>query len=167
MSMPWRTMQNYWPYLFRNRQKRRPKMHSARLFKAIIARLVVFIVLTAASRVALAQPAHCSTETRNAPLAGVANRVNILILGDGFTDAECNAFSLAAQRFQTELTAFEPYKTYSSYLHFESWLEPSPDRSDPPPPPPNAVLGVSHPQCADDPNAPVISRTTTYGVSYC
>ena len=112
-------------------------------------------------------------ETQVLPLVKIPNQVNILILGDGYSDYEYDKFQDDAGRLQNTLTGqnYEPYVDYSASIHFFRYLERSP------------VSGIRHPVCSDPMvgsqgyfdlksnggkvESPARTVHTAYDLSYC
>ncbi|GAB3508609.1 hypothetical protein GCM10027341_44630 [Spirosoma knui] len=86
----------------------------------------------------------------------IANRINVVILGDGFTQSELPAFTQAAQKFVTFFLSYSPYNAYQNYFNFYSI------------PIPSKQSGATNPGTAPDryPNQPVETKDTYFGSSF-
>lgn len=86
----------------------------------------------------------------------VHNRINVVILGDGFMTHELPEFVSAARSFAESFTTYEPFKQYSRYLNFFCISTPS------------AESGISNPGTAPDAyvNHPVAQVNNFYGGSF-
>lgn len=86
----------------------------------------------------------------------VSNRINVVILGDGFMAHELPDFVAAAKSFAQSFNAYEPFKQYSRYLNFFSISTPSP------------ASGISNPGTAPDAyqNHPVVQVNNFYGGTF-
>ncbi len=86
----------------------------------------------------------------------VGNRINVVILGDGFTAQELPGFVTAARSFAGSFNAYEPFKQYSRYLNFFCISTPS------------AESGISNPGTAPDAyyNHPVVQVNNFYGGTF-
>lgn len=86
----------------------------------------------------------------------VSNRINVVILGDGFMTHELPDFVAAAKSFAESFNAYEPFKQYSRYLNFFSISTPSP------------ASGISNPGTAPDAyqNHPVVHVNNFYGGTF-
>ncbi|WP_266367277.1 M64 family metallopeptidase [Tellurirhabdus rosea] len=84
------------------------------------------------------------------------NRVNIVIVGDGFTAQEMNAFSEAARRFMNAFLESAPYRNYQQYFNFFAIQVPSKES------------GATNPGTAPDayPDQPVETKDTYFGASF-
>ncbi|TLV03093.1 M64 family metallopeptidase [Dyadobacter luticola] len=80
------------------------------------------------------------------------NRVNIVILGDGFTEAEMPTFRAEAKKFADFFLSYSPYDHYKNYFNFFSISTPSKDS------------GITNPGTAPDayPDQPVNQKDTYY-----
>lgn len=83
-------------------------------------------------------------------------RINIVILGDGFTKDQMPRFQAEAKNFADFFLAYEPYKRYKNYFNFFAI------------PTPSKESGVTNPGTAPDadPNQPVEKKDTYYGSSF-
>jgi hypothetical protein len=83
-------------------------------------------------------------------------RINIVILGDGFTKDQLPGFTAEAKNFADFFLAYEPYKRYKDYFNFFSISTPSKES------------GVTNPGTAPDayPDQPVETKDTFYGASF-
>ncbi|MCF2489477.1 M64 family metallopeptidase [Dyadobacter sp. CY347] len=86
----------------------------------------------------------------------IDNRVNVVILGDGFTQAELPKFTEEAKKFADFFLNYAPYDVYRNYFNFFSIATPSKES------------GVSNPGNAPDayPDQPVGKKDTYYGASF-
>ncbi|MCE7064638.1 M64 family metallopeptidase [Dyadobacter sp. CY326] len=86
----------------------------------------------------------------------IDKRINVVILGDGFTEAELPRFKEQARLFADFFLAYTPYNTYRNYFNFFSI------------PTPSKESGVSNPGTAPDAYAdqPVGKKDTYYGASF-
>ncbi|MCF0062931.1 M64 family metallo-endopeptidase [Dyadobacter chenwenxiniae] len=86
----------------------------------------------------------------------IDNRVNVVILGDGFTQAELPNFTEEARKFADFFLNYAPYNAYRNYFNFFSIATPSKES------------GVSNPGNAPDayPDQPVGKKDTYYGASF-
>jgi hypothetical protein len=85
-----------------------------------------------------------------------ANRVNVVILGDGFTEDELPKFSEEAKKFADFFLRYAPYNHYKNYFNFFAI------------PTPSKESGVTNPGNAPDayPEQPVSTKDTYYGASF-
>ena len=85
-----------------------------------------------------------------------ANRVDLLILGDGYTLAEQPRFNADAQRVASQFFAIPPYSTYRNFVNVKTHFVPS------------AQSGADHPNCPDgvDPKEGTLVDTA-FDASYC
>lgn len=86
----------------------------------------------------------------------VPNRVDIVIVGDGYTSAQQALFAADAKALADGLFTLSPYSNYRSYFNVVGVFGPSIDS------------GASQPACAD-PNPPMSGQTknTRYSSTYC
>lgn len=84
------------------------------------------------------------------------NRINVVILGDGFKVEELPKFVTEARSFAESFKVYEPFKQYSRYLNFFCISTPSEES------------GISNPGTAPDAyhNHPVIQVNNFYGGSF-
>lgn len=84
------------------------------------------------------------------------NRINVVILGDGFTEAEMPKFAAEAKKFADFFRTHEPYDKYQDYFNFFAIRTPSKES------------GITNPGTAPDayPDQPVETRETFFGVSF-
>lgn len=84
------------------------------------------------------------------------NRINVVILGDGFTEAEMPKFVSEARKFADFLRECEPFVHYRDYFNFFSIQTPSRES------------GITNPGTAVDanPGQPVETKNTFFGVSF-
>jgi len=86
-----------------------------------------------------------------------ANRLDILIMGDGYTSAETAKFDEDVQRITSQFFDIQPYKSYRSFVNVTTRFVASPQS------------GADHPLCADggfDPKAGT-SVNTAFDATYC
>lgn len=103
-----------------------------------------------------------------------ANRVDIVIVGDGYTAAEQNKFQTDAQNLIDGLFGISPYSRYKKYFNVYALFEPSTESGvDQPPYTAECVQNGSHPLscCPIAPyNSEIMSgvhRDTRYDTTYC
>lgn len=103
--------------------------------------------------VALAQHYQVDTLYKTGPLD---KRINVVILGDGFTREEMPKFASEAKKFTDFFRSFEPYDRYRAYFNFFAIGTPSKES------------GITNPGTASDayPDQPVEMKDTFYGVSF-
>lgn len=105
------------------------------------------------------------------PTADPANRVDLVILGDGYTAAEQADFAADAATVAGGLLDVAPYSTYEGFLNVVGVFAPSAQSgADHPPYLAGCPGGTAHPiACCPDPTAPATGsyRTTRYESSYC
>ncbi|SDF33037.1 Por secretion system C-terminal sorting domain-containing protein [Dyadobacter soli] len=84
------------------------------------------------------------------------NRINVVILGDGFTEDEMPKFAAEAKTFADFFRNFEPYDRYQAYFNFFLIKTPSQES------------GITNPGTASDayPDQPVKTKDTFYGVAF-
>ncbi|QRR00338.1 M64 family metallopeptidase [Dyadobacter sandarakinus] len=84
------------------------------------------------------------------------NRINVVILGDGFTNAELPRFREEARRFSEFFLGYEPYNHYKNYFNFFAIATPSRES------------GVTNPGDAPDAYAdqPVGKKDTYYEATF-
>lgn len=102
---------------------------------------------------AFSQEFKVDTLYKNGPFG---NRINVVILGDGFTQAELPKFSQEAKKFADFFLGYRPYDHYKSYFNFFAI------------PTPSKESGVTNPGTAPDayPEQPVATKDTYYGASF-
>lgn len=95
------------------------------------------------------------------PLAGYTkdapNRIDIAILGDGYTDAQQALFAADAKALADGLFALSPYSNYRNYFNVVGVFGAS------------AQSGADQPACPGDPNPPMNGqmKNTRYDSTYC
>ncbi|MCE7060492.1 M64 family metallopeptidase [Dyadobacter sp. CY343] len=111
----------------------------------------LFFILCAAR--AFAQEFPVDTLYKTGPLD---SRINVVILGDGFTEAEMPKFRTEAKKFADFLLEYQPYNRYKSYFNFFAI------------PTPSEESGVSNPGTAPDayPDQPVGTKKTYYSGTF-
>lgn len=84
------------------------------------------------------------------------NRINVVILGDGFTEAEMPKFAAEAKKFADFFRSYEPYDRYRDYFNFFAIRTPSKES------------GITNPGIATDayPDQPIETKETFFGVSF-
>ncbi|GGH28245.1 hypothetical protein GCM10007423_14620 [Dyadobacter endophyticus] len=84
------------------------------------------------------------------------NRINVVILGDGFTEAEMPKFEAEAKKFADFFRSYHPYDRYRDYFNFFAIRTPSKES------------GITNPGTAGDayPDQPVETKETFFGVSF-
>ncbi|MBO9612806.1 MAG: T9SS type A sorting domain-containing protein [Dyadobacter sp.] len=103
--------------------------------------------------VAFSQQYQVDTLYKNGPLD---NRINVVILGDGFTQQEFPKFATEAKKFADFFLGYDPYVRYSNYFNFFAIRTPS------------VESGVSNPGTAPDAykDQPVGTKNTFFGSSF-
>jgi hypothetical protein len=86
----------------------------------------------------------------------IENRINVVILGDGFTKDELPKFNREARKFAEFFLDYAPYNKYRSYFNFFSI------------PTPSEESGVTNPGSAPDayPDQPVTQKKTYYSATF-
>jgi hypothetical protein len=86
----------------------------------------------------------------------LSNRINVVILGDGFTEAEMPKFRKDAKQFAEFFLGYAPYDHYKTYFNFFAIGTPSKDS------------GITNPGTAPDAyqDQPVVTKDTYYGCSF-
>ncbi len=86
----------------------------------------------------------------------IERRLNVVILGDGFTQEELPTFRAEAKKFADFFLGYEPYNRYRDYFNFVAI------------PTPSKESGVTNPGTAPDayPDQPVGVRDTFYGATF-
>ncbi len=104
---------------------------------------------------------NVTPKTSNSKQVGglLDNRVNLLIMGDGYTSAEENSFNADADAVIDKMLTFEPYKSYGQFVRFNRLFTASNES------------GADHPvdPCGDgvaDPLAPLFVDTG-FDATYC
>ncbi len=84
------------------------------------------------------------------------NRINVVILGDGFTESEMPKFAAEAKKFADFFRSYHPYNHYRDYFNFFAIRTPS------------KQSGITNPGTAPDAYAdqPVEKKETFFGVSF-
>lgn len=84
------------------------------------------------------------------------NRIDVVILGDGFTEAEMPKFEAEAKKFADFFRSYHPYDRYRDYFNFFAIRTPSKES------------GITNPGTAGDayPDQPVETKETFFGVSF-
>lgn len=105
------------------------------------------------SGLAFGQPYQVDTLYKTGPLD---NRVNVVILGDGFTEQELPKFAQEAKKFADFFLAYDPYLRYDKYFNFFAIRTPS------------VESGVTNPGTAPDAykDQPVGTKNTFFGSSF-
>src|SRR5687768_13967755 len=86
------------------------------------AKAAVFVAIVAASVLVLARPA-VAAEPGSATVVPIqvtgspATRFNLVILGDGYTEAELPLFRTHVEKHMNVLWTIEPFKSYRSYFN--------------------------------------------------
>lgn len=115
----------------------------------------IFITLLAVCMTSMAfcQRYQVDTLYKNGPLD---NRINVVILGDGFTQEQLPKFATEARKFADFFLAYAPYDGYRNYFNFFAIRTPSRES------------GVSNPGIAPDayPEQPVGMKDTFFGASF-
>jgi hypothetical protein len=95
--------------------------------------------------------------TVRADSATSANRLDLLIVGDGYTAARESRFHEDVERMADEFFSIEPYRTYRSYINIGSLFVPS------------AEEGADHPPCSDPERDPKEGTfvDTAFDASFC
>jgi hypothetical protein len=86
----------------------------------------------------------------------LSNRINVVILGDGFTKEELPKFTAEAKKFADFFLSYEPYNRYRHYFNFFSI------------PTPSKESGVTNPGTAPDAytDQPVGKKNTFYSATF-
>jgi len=115
--------------------------------------LYLFLFLTLPGLQLRAQQFPVDTIYKTGPLD---NRVNIVILGDGFTQDDMPKFRSEAKKFADFFLAYAPYNRYSNYFNIVSIGTPSKES------------GITNPGSAIDayPDQPVEKKDTYFGSSF-
>lgn len=102
---------------------------------------------------AMGQPYQVDTLYKSGPLD---NRINVVILGDGFTEQELPKFVNEAKKFADFFRAYDPYDRYRNYFNFFAIRTPSKES------------GITNPGTAPDayPDQPVVTKNTFFGTSF-
>lgn len=102
---------------------------------------------------AMGQPYRVDTLYKTGPLD---NRINVVILGDGFTEQELPKFANEAKKFADFFRAYDPYDRYRNYFNFFAIRTPSKES------------GITNPGTAPDayPDQPVVTKNTFFGTSF-
>lgn len=103
--------------------------------------------------VAFGQQYQVDTLYKTGPLD---NRINVVILGDGFTQQELPKFATEAKKFADFFLGYDPYVHYRNYFNFFAIRTPS------------AESGVTNPGTAPDAykDQPVETKNTFFGCSF-
>ena len=106
-------------------------------------------------------PSKIATESIRPKVRGESttspNRLDLLIVGDGYTAAQESRFHSDVARMSDEFFSIEPYRTYRSYINVSSLFVPS------------AEEGADHPPCSDpsfDPKAGTFVDTA-FDATFC
>lgn len=86
-----------------------------------------------------------------------ANRLDLLIMGDGYTASEATKFDTDVQRITSQFFGIVPYSSYRSFVNVTSFFVPS------------NQSGADHPNCADggaDPKEGTLVDTA-FDATYC
>lgn len=89
--------------------------------------------------------------------ANSANRLDLLVMGDGYTAAEAAKFEADAQRITAQFFGIVPYSSYRSFVNVRTHFVPSPQS------------GADHPNCEDggaDPKEGTFVDTA-FDATYC
>lgn len=86
----------------------------------------------------------------------IERQINVLILGDGFTQEQLPRFTQEAKNFADFFLAYDPYNRYRNYFNFFSI------------PTPSKESGVTNPGTAPDayPDQPITKKDTYYGATF-
>ncbi|WP_374356604.1 M64 family metallopeptidase, partial [Chitinimonas sp.] len=84
-----------------------------------------------------------------------ANRLDILIMGDGYTASEQAKFQQDAADMAERFLSISPYKDYRNLIKISSLFTAS------------AESGASKPACAETPSEPAVVRNTAFGGHFC
>ncbi|MCE6990006.1 M64 family metallopeptidase [Dyadobacter sp. CY323] len=86
----------------------------------------------------------------------INNRINVVILGDGFTEEEMPKFRAEAKKFADFFLSYDPYNHYKGYFNFFSISTPSKES------------GVTNPGTSPDayPDQPVGKKNTFYSGTF-
>ncbi|WP_353719584.1 M64 family metallopeptidase [Dyadobacter sp. 676] len=113
--------------------------------------LIIWLLCTTTS--AFGQHYRVDTLYKTGPLD---NRINVVILGDGFMQEEMPKFAAEAKKFSDFFRSYEPFDRYRDYFNFFAIRTPSKDS------------GITNPGTAPDayPDQPVEKKETFFGVSF-
>lgn len=111
------------------------------------------LLLSLFSTVCTAQRFPVDTLQKTGPLN---RRINVVILGDGFTQSELPAFAQAAKNFVAFFSNYPPYDAYRNYFNFFAI------------PTPSNESGATNLGAAPDryPSQPIETKDTYYGSSF-
>lgn len=84
-----------------------------------------------------------------------ANRLDLLVVGDGYTAAQQSKFQQDAAQLSERFLSLSPYRDYRNLVNV-SYLFVASSES-----------GASKPACAETPSAPVVAVKTAFNSSYC
>ena len=110
-----------------------------------------------------------STQTENGP---ASNRADVLLMGDGFTQAQENSFRTLATQLETGLYQISPLDAYANYFNTIHLFTPSQESGADHPTYNPSCSGVDNPSCCRDPqmqNDPLNGQfvNTAYDARYC
>ena len=116
--------------------------------KIVTSVLLIFLYSSAFSQIFNVDTLHKS--------GPIEKRLNVVILGDGFTKDELPKFSYEAKQFADFFLNYEPYNRYREYFNFFAI------------PTPSNESGVTNPGTAPDayPDQPVGVKDTYYGATF-
>ena len=113
----------------------------------------LILLLSTIGLVSYAQKFPVDTLAKTGP---INNRINVLILGDGFTAAEMPKFVTEANNFMNYFLSYAPYNKYKDYFNFYAIKTPSNESG-------ATNLGKS-PDAY--PNQPIETKDTYYGCAF-
>ena len=101
-------------------------------------------------------------ELRSAAAANSGNRVDILVMGDGYTSAEHSKFDTDAAGLISNFLSIAPYSTYRNFVNSATLFTASPQSGADHPPFNSACSAASMPTCCADPAAQTDTRAGTF-----
>lgn len=113
---------------------------------------------TATTKALRAAPAPAATGTDNGLLIGngdPANRLDLLIVAEGYTLAEKSRFIAQATDLANRFLSISPYQDYRQLINVR-WLFVPSNQS-----------GADKPDCGETPGAPIVSVDTAFDATYC
>ena len=112
-----------------------------------------------------------STRSTLGTAGNPTNRLDLLIMGDGYTAAQAATFTADAAALQSAFFSIAPYSTYSNYVNVSTLFTASPQSGADHPPYSSGCSG-DNPACCSDPTAssdPLAGtyKTTAFDGRYC
>lgn len=89
--------------------------------------MVACLLACTVGAAAMAPPAYAATVTQLMNNGSIANRVDLVILGDGYRQSEMSKFATDAQNFLDAFFAETPFKEYEQY--FNAWRIDTPSKT--------------------------------------